>query len=346
MLRTFDTDEVPTGEGASAFAEVTSRFLMPVRILPHDPAGFRARMGYLPLGSGEMIQASCSPVTTERTPRLIRQSDPECYHLVYVRTGRHGIEQARTRSQVGPGEFVLYDSSLPYRGIMGLAPNQENTLVLQFSRRSLRLRCPHVQRLLATPLSGRTGAGRLLAQFLTGLTREYGRCSPGELVRLGQTSLDLVTVALSHCLDRGTDLTGESRQRILFLKIASFVDRHLGDAELSPASIAVAHGISARYVQRLFQAQGTTAGAFIREQRLSPCRRDLADPALRHVPVHAIGARWGLPRASGFNRAFRAAVGMSPGRYRVLAGSTPPPSAHGALPPSPPAHGQFLSRWT
>ena len=47
---------------------------------------------------------------------------------------------------------------------------------------------------------------------------------------------------------------------------------------------------------------------------------NFADPALRDVPVHAIGARWGFPRASDFNRAFKTTVGMSPGRYRESAG--------------------------
>ncbi|MFF0446774.1 helix-turn-helix domain-containing protein [Streptomyces sp. NPDC004609] len=323
VLRIFDTDEAPRKERASMFTEATSRFLMPVRVHPLDADNFRARIGYMPLGSAEVTRATCSPMTTERTPRMIRQSDPECYHLVYVLVGHHGLEQGRTRSPVEPGELVLYDSSQPYKGTSGTARDTGHTIVLQFPHRSLRLRPRHVQHLLAAPFSGRTGVGRLLAQFLTGVTQQYAHCSPGELVRLAQTALDLTAVALSHHIGRDPELTVESRQHILFLKITSFVDRHLGDTDLSPAAIAAAHGISSRHVQRVFQAQGTTATDFIRRQRLSRCRRDLADPALRHVPVHAIGARWGLTRPSGFNRAFRAAVGMSPGRYRITTGSPP-----------------------
>ncbi|KAB1973040.1 helix-turn-helix domain-containing protein, partial [Streptomyces triticiradicis] len=48
-------------------------------------------------------------------------------------------------------------------------------------------------------------------------------------------------------------------------------------------------------------------------------RRDLADPALRGLPVHVLAARWGYRRASDFTRAFRSAYGLPPTEYRFQA---------------------------
>ncbi|WP_342354574.1 helix-turn-helix domain-containing protein [Streptomyces griseofuscus] len=45
-------------------------------------------------------------------------------------------------------------------------------------------------------------------------------------------------------------------------------------------------------------------------------RRDLADPALRDMPVHRIADRWGFKGHPPFTRAFRAAFGTSPQDYR------------------------------
>ncbi|MFD8963950.1 helix-turn-helix domain-containing protein [Streptomyces sp. NPDC059568] len=251
----------------------------------------------MPLGGVELLELTYGgPLRPERTSRLVRRSDPELYVLVCP-------------ALVGPREMVLFDSALP------LAP-WSGALVLRFPKRSLRLPPHRVRRLLAVPIPAGSGCGRLLSQLLAGIAQEYVDCSPPELIRLGQTALDLTTAVLNRGVDAAPSPPHASRPRTLFLAIAAHVDRNLGDPGLSPAAIARAHGISLRYVQRIFQEQGTTAAAFIRTQRLTRCRRDLTDPALHHIPVHAIGARWGFPRPSDFNRVFRATVGVSPGRYR------------------------------
>jgi AraC-like DNA-binding protein len=52
--------------------------------------------------------------------------------------------------------------------------------------------------------------------------------------------------------------------------------------------------------------------------------RTLLDPSLGDVPVSVIAARWGLPSAAHFSRAFRAAYGASPFEYRRLGGGARP----------------------
>ena len=72
-----------------------------------------------------------------------------------------------------------------------------------------------------------------------------------------------------------------------------------------------------RYLHRLFESEPTTVAELIRRRRLDRCRRDLLDPDLDHLPVAAIGARWGLPTAAHFSRLFRAAYGVTPGELRA-----------------------------
>ena len=127
---------------------------------------------------------------------------------------------------------------------------------------------------------------------------------------------DLVTVFLAHHLDAADAVSPESRQQALMVGIHSFIEHHLGDPQLSPAVVAAADHISVRYLHRLFQQQGSTVSGQIRQRRLERCRRDLAEPALSALPVHAVGARWGFRHAADFSRAFRVAYGMPPGEYR------------------------------
>lgn len=78
--------------------------------------------------------------------------------------------------------------------------------------------------------------------------------------------------------------------------------------------------ISLSCLHRIFeQSQGETVAAWIRGRRLESARRDLAAPSLHKTPIHAVAACWGIPRASDFTRAFRAAYGLPPKEYRLQA---------------------------
>jgi AraC-like DNA-binding protein len=103
----------------------------------------------------------------------------------------------------------------------------------------------------------------------------------------------------------------------MLARVHAFIDQHLGDPDLSPATIAAAHHLSVRALHALYQAENETVAASIRRQRLEHCRRDLLDPSRPDRPVNAIGARWGFPDATAFSRTFRTAYGLPPGEYRA-----------------------------
>lgn len=92
------------------------------------------------------------------------------------------------------------------------------------------------------------------------------------------------------------------------------IGRELSRRDLSLESVAAAHGITPRYVQKLFEAEGTTFTAYVLEQRLEAARRMLEAPVPR--PVGAIAYEAGFGDLSYFNRSFRRRYGASPSRYR------------------------------
>lgn len=315
----FDSAALPARDRIGAWMEVTALALVSTELRITDPDSFGARLRAMTLGAVQVNTMCYGPLVSRRTPALIRRSDPELYQLALVRGGRQSIEQAGNRADLGPGDVVLYDSSRPFDAPVHVGEAASEGLLLQFPRRLLPLPEAKVARLLAVPLSGTRGVGRVLIRFVTALIDESADCAPRDRARLGHTALDLVTAVLSHHLDEERAVPARSPRQVLFLRMTAFVDRHLHDPELTPAAVAAAHRISLRYVHRIFQEHGTSVSAHIRQRRLDRCRRDLADPGLRHLTVHAIATRWGFTRPSDFSRAFRAATGMPPGRYREAA---------------------------
>ncbi|MFE9610124.1 helix-turn-helix domain-containing protein [Streptomyces sp. NPDC006012] len=328
MLTTvLDTARLRPGERTAAWAEVTGLALVNtlIRFLVQEPDQVSARIRTLALGPVQLSVMSYTPLSSRRTARLIRQSDPEQYQLGLTVAGHQRIEQARSSAALGPGELVLYDSSRPFTAVSGPQPAGTRTVLLQFPRALMPLPEADVAPLCGTALDSRSGVGRLLGLMLNGLVETHGDLTPGDTARLGNTAIDLTAALLAH--HSGRPLPDGSRQRALFQQIGAFIAARLHDPGLKPGTVAAAHFISTRYLHRIFQQHGTTVGEFVRQQRISRCRRDLADPAQRTVPVAVIGARWGYPAPSDFTRAFRTAVGLTPSEYRAI--SQAPRSAGG-----------------
>jgi AraC-like DNA-binding protein len=105
--------------------------------------------------------------------------------------------------------------------------------------------------------------------------------------------------------------------RSLVTRVLRFIDENLSDPGLSSRTVAAAHFISVRQLQKVFEAEGKAVTTTIRNRRLERCRHDLADPALRGRPIAAVAARWGFLDAAHFSRLFRSAFGASPREYRT-----------------------------
>lgn len=318
MERVFDSKDFSEQEALAAWTEVTRRAVMPKTFRAVDSDVFRGWFDERSLGPVQVSSMAYSSITTARTPKLIRVSDPECLHIVAPLSGPHVIEQNQRSALVRPGELVLFGSSRPFESYaIGKA------MLMQFPFALLPLSARHVDQLVACRLPGDRGIGQLLVDYLTRVTDNQTYYTPSDMPRLGTIGLDLATAVLAHHLEREDEVPADSRQRALYTRVTSFIQDHLGDPMLSVDGIAAAHHISVRSLHRLFQAHGASVRASIREQRLERCRRDLTDPVQRHVPIRAIAARWGYPGPADFTRAFRSAYGAAPVDYRHQALQSP-----------------------
>ncbi|MGW2115007.1 AraC-like ligand-binding domain-containing protein [Streptomyces zhihengii] len=316
METIYDSTDVPRDIRTDVWQETLRRSLVGTQTTFPGEQLFRARIGTTALGPAQFSSMTYTGCVSRRTQALIRQSDPELYQVAVVRSGQQGMEQERRLAVVDYGDMVLYSSSRPFEATVASDGNLSTSLVLQFPRKLLPLPERQVTGLLAVPLAGRTGMGRLLTQFLSGLDENTDACSPRDKVRLGCTALDLVAAVVAHHLERRHTMPPESRHYVLFLRMSAFVDENLRAPELDPATLASAHHLSLRTLQRIFSHHGTTAAAFIRKQRLEQSRKELGDPRLGRLSIGSVAARCGFLRQSDFTRAFRNAYGMSPGEYR------------------------------
>jgi AraC-like DNA-binding protein len=93
------------------------------------------------------------------------------------------------------------------------------------------------------------------------------------------------------------------------------------DTELSVATLAARHRVTPRYVQNLFEQEGTTFTEFVRNQRLERARTMLASPRCDHKQVSEIAFEVGFGDLSYFDRTFRRRFGLSPRDVRSRPGA-------------------------
>ncbi|NGO75973.1 helix-turn-helix domain-containing protein [Streptomyces sp. YC504] len=317
-----DSRGIPLPEQADWWRAATLASPLPTRVHPERAESFSVRVAALTLGDTLMNAVSRGSESASRTAALIRRSDPETFQLELVTSGRKFLAQAQRSSEVTPGQLVLYDSSQPLESRSappGSGSGPTTSLIVHVPRRLLPVPARHAATLIAAPIQATQGPGLLLAQFLRGLAAGGGGSTSGYgRARLGTVMIDLMGAVLAHRLERDA-LQGDAGERVLSLRIHSYIRHHLTHPELTPASIAAAHQISVRSLQRLFRAEGTTTTELVRLLRLGRAAQALTDPRQITVPVHAVGARWGFPRAADFSRAFRSVYGMPPGEYRLRA---------------------------
>jgi AraC-like DNA-binding protein len=312
----FDSGTLPVSQRVEAWLDLTSRVIASSEFSVDDPAGFRASLRAAEMGPVRVSALTYSSMQTRRTPQMIRRSDPDVYLLALNLCGRQSVRQDRREASLGPRDLVVYSDSRPYEAIVDACEHVAANVIVRIPRSALPLPTARVDRLLLAPLSGRSGVGGLLSGFLTQLATDPSPYDPADNHRLGIALQDLLTAWLAHHIDAERQAPTETRQRVQFLQIQSFVVSHLGDPDLSPSTVAAAHHMSLRSLHRLFQRQGATVAAFIRHQRLTRAARDLTDPSLAARPVYAIATGWGFPRPADFTRAFRTEYGMTPIEFR------------------------------
>ena len=295
---------------ASLRAEATRAMLSSVHLpwsldLP-DQTAHDCQLAWHDLGGCSLVECRSAPLSGHRGPADIRRTEGDHVGMLLVLSGEEYVRQGETATRLGAGDMLLWDGARPIRFEVA-RPLHKVTLIIprdRLGRRAAGLRG-------ALPLESRSGLGALAAGHLAALTKIASDIPPGH----APLAADIVVDLLGRLVEPGpaTAQPGDLLPRML-----SHVEAHLEDHGLTPTHTAERFGVSVRYLHMLFTATGTTFSAHVRSRRLAAMRRDLADPRLAGRSVTEIAFAWGFADAAHASRAFSAAYGVSPSRWRAL----------------------------
>jgi len=124
-------------------------------------------------------------------------------------------------------------------------------------------------------------------------------------------------LALMLTADR-IEQCGTTVRHVHLRRIIEYIETNLTDPTLNPTDIARQHGLSPRYLRKIFDVTGQTVSEYIRRRRLKRRCEDLIDPMSRHLHIGQLSMRWGFTDAAHFSHAFRDRYGQWPREFRKL----------------------------
>ena len=293
-------------ERLEAMQEAASAAFAPLR-LTTDECDFAGGIRHTTAGGLLVADITGNPGGVWRPQRLITSTDNELYKFSLHLSGSCLLGQDGRQTVVHPGDLVVYDTTRPYGLVYGTA---YRTVVVGVPRQRLAGQATALRQAIAQPTRTDSGLRRVVAGMVNGLADDLHDAAAEGGTQLADALLSLLAKVFTGD-GRLADPRTSMRERVL-----AYCEANLRDPDLSVEAIAQAHGISVRYLHKLFAGTGTTIAALIRTRRLQRIRDDLADPGQATVPVAAIAARWGVLDPTHVSRLFRAAYGMSPVGYR------------------------------
>lgn len=187
----------------------------------------------------------------------------------------------------------------------------ESFITLAMSRAAIAELAPDYAAAFDQPISADDPALRLLIKYLDTVMAADELSHPEVARSVSAHILDLVALVLGARGDPAETTPGGARAaRLKALK--ADVMSMLGSSALSSELIAGRHGISSRYVRKLFEQEGTSFTSFVLGERLTRVKRMLRDSRYAHLTIAQIAQASGFNDISYFNRAFRRHFGATP----------------------------------
>jgi AraC-like DNA-binding protein len=231
--------------------------------------------------------------------------------------GKGSFTQDGRSSSTNAKDLQLLDMSRPFE-IRFDGPMRQFVLMIPRDIVQTHLIAP--RRVTGKGISGDTGIGSVASEFLNAFFQNVGTMEEAEVQTLTRSLIDILNAAVLAQLTPAAK-SKSNYQDFSTHQIRLYIEDQLRDPELSPALIAAAHGISQRYLNKLFESEGIPVSRLIWERRLENCRHDLENPNLSGKSITEIAYSWGFASAAHFSRSFKERYGATPRQTRVAAQS-------------------------
>lgn len=307
----FSTSAIAPSERYDWLREVICREYANVEITSPAHADLSQDLVIYPWGNLQLSTIESSAISLQRLPKEPHLTSQDAYFAVMLISGDYRLEQNGREVLLQPGDMTIYDATRPHNIHCS---GKFAKLILSIPRVVFRDRIAGIDRCTASRIPGNQGIGSVASNFLRSSASHVDQLQAHEFSTLSDHALDLLTLAVASV--RPVDFNLSRSRSVSLNGIKTFIEQNLRDADLDTGAIARYAGLSSRYINGLFEDEGTSLMRYVWKRRLENCRKDLQNPVYAGHQLSDIAFRWGFNDAVHFSRAFKQQFGCSPREFR------------------------------
>lgn len=309
----FSTADLPENMRVATWREHYGHTVLRADIEPADDASLDATVASRALPGLQLVSGRFTAARIIRTREMIVDGNDDLSLLVnqsgnvtvYAR-GREVTLRENDAVLISSGEAVVFD-----RRSFG------QSIAIRIPSSMLSPAVVDVDDAIMRHIPRDTAALKLLTSYSnTLLGDDHTVGTPALRHHVATHVHDLVALALGATREAAdvANSRGVGAARLRAAK--TYIIGNINRRDISIGSVALRLGVTPRYLQRLFESDGTTFSAFLLGRRLARAHRMLSEPQSVQRQVSAIAYDAGFGDLSYFNRCFRRLYGATPMEIR------------------------------
>lgn len=309
----FSTDDLSGRDGRAYWRDECARSIMKTDMEPLGDEPFRcsANLQLLP-GLGMASIATTSNRAT-RSREMVKDGNDDLI-FSFTLEGAAAISARDEEATVNAGSGILIPSSDPS---LSLILRTSSFLSLAIPIAAIAPMIGDLDAALMSVVSESSTALRLLTGYLKNVSEDAISATPNLRHVVTTHVYELVALAFGATRDTAEAANKGGVRTARLHAIKAHVLQNLDQQKLTTANVGLRHGVTSRYVNMLFDEEGTSFEEFVLLQRLNKARRLLTDPRFIKRTISSIAYEAGFSDLSYFNRTFRKRFEMTPSDVRA-----------------------------
>jgi AraC-like DNA-binding protein len=308
------TRDFPEAKRLERWREIFGRRMTNADIEPIGDAPFHADVTFTLLPNISIAAGSHSPAHY-RVSKEMASRGRNIVVIGLLRSGAASSTQFGRELIGGVGNALALTPHAPSTTTI---LTEGNFITLTFEQPALAALAPNYAASFGSIPPG-SAALNLLTRYVDVVRNDDAFGEPALVQTVSDHILDLAALTLGASGDYAEIARQRSATVARLASIKSDILHALSRSDLSTEMIAARHGISPRYVRKLFEQSGSSFSGFVLAERLAKAQRMVIDRRCHHLNIAQIAHESGFGDVSYFNRVFRRHFGGTPSDFRETA---------------------------